>query len=146
MAFLPQVEKRLVKNLKQHKERAKVLRMSQFGIIEMTRQRQRASLTRSVYQDCSHCRGSGLIKTAESVALDVMRLVQLAVAKEHIRAVEVIVSSEVAHLLQNKKRAVIYELEVRNRRNISVRPDANFGLDQLVIQYYDSRGRLVPHP
>ncbi|MEP0847044.1 MAG: Rne/Rng family ribonuclease, partial [Phycisphaerae bacterium] len=44
-----EVERRLVNNLKQHKERAKVLRMSAFGIIEMTRQRQRASLTRSVY-------------------------------------------------------------------------------------------------
>jgi len=42
---------------------AKILRISQFGIIEMTRQRIRPSLKRSVYQDCPHCVGSGQVKT-----------------------------------------------------------------------------------
>lgn len=140
-----EVERRLIKNLKQHKERAKVLRMSQFGIIEMTRQRQRGSLTRSVYQDCHHCRGTGLIKTAESVALDVMRLVTLASTREHIRSIEVGCSPEVAYMLQNRKRAAVYDLEARYRRSISIRPDAAAGLDQVNIQCFDHRGRLVPH-
>lgn len=85
------IERRLIENLKKHKERAKVLRTSAFGLIEMTRQRQRASLTRSVYRDCRHCRGTGLVKTIESVTLDVMRLIQLAVTREHIRLVEITV-------------------------------------------------------
>jgi ribonuclease E len=141
-----EIERRLVRNLKQHKERAKILRMSAFGIIEMTRQRQRASLTRSVYQDCHHCRGTGLLKSAESVALDVMRLLQLAVTREHIHLIEVSISPEVADLLQNRKRALIHEFETRYRRTISIRPGPNFGLDQVQIQCYDHRGRLVPQP
>jgi ribonuclease E len=141
-----EVEKRLIKNLKEHKERAKVLRMSQFGIIELTRQRQRASLTRSVYQDCHHCRGTGLVKTAESVALDVMRLIQLAVTRENISLIEVLVSSEVADMLQNRKRAALHALEAQNRRTISIRPQPGYGLDQVQVQCFDSRGRLVPHP
>ncbi|MBI5866071.1 MAG: Rne/Rng family ribonuclease [Planctomycetes bacterium] len=141
-----EIERRLIANLKQHKERAKILRMSQFGIIEMTRQRQRASLTRSVYQDCHHCRGTGLVKTSESVALDVMRLLQLAVTKENIRSVEVSVSPEVAYLLQNRKRQPIHELETEHRRTISIRPEPLFSLDQVQIQCADNRGRLVPHP
>jgi ribonuclease E len=120
--------------------------MSAFGIIEMTRQRQRASLTRSVYQDCHHCRGTGLVKTAESVALDVMRLLQLAVTREHIHSIEVSISPEVVDLLQNRKRALIHEFETRYRRTISIRPGPNFGLDQVQIQCYDHRGRLVPQP
>ena len=68
-----------------------MLRTSAFGLIEITRQRQRASLTRSVYRDCRHCRGTGLVKTIESVTLDVMRLIQLAVTREHIRLVEITV-------------------------------------------------------
>jgi ribonuclease E len=141
-----EVERRLIKNLRQHKERAKVLRMSAFGIIEMTRQRQRASFTSSVFQDCHHCRGSGLVKTVESVALDVMRLLQLSSTVEHIHSIEVRVSPEVADLLQNRKRAALYAVETRNRRQILIRPDSAFGLDQVQIQCYDRRNRLVPHP
>ncbi len=139
------IERRLARNLKDHKERAKVLRMSEFGIIELTRQRQRASLTRSVYQDCRHCRGTGLVKTIESVALDVMRMVQLAVSKEHIFQIEVVVSPDVAYLLQNRKRRLLHELESKNRRIISIKPDPAFCLDQVEIRCTDSRGRLVPH-
>lgn len=140
-----EVERRLVRNLKAHKERAKILRMSSFGIIEMTRQRQRASLTRSVYQECSGCRGTGLVKTAESVALDVMRLIQLAVAKEHVTRVEVLLSLEVAKLLQNRKRSQLHELEVDHRRTIIVHPEPHFGLDHVEIRCTDNRGRVVPH-
>jgi ribonuclease E len=138
-------ERRLIENLKKHKERAKVLRTSAFGLIEMTRQRQRASLTRSVYRDCRHCRGTGLVKTIESVTLDVMRLIQLAVTREHIRMVEITVSPEVAYLLQNRKRALINELETNHRRIISIRPEPNFSLDQVEISCTDARGRVVPH-
>ncbi len=141
-----EIERRLIANLKQHKERAKVLRMSQFGIIEMTRQRQRASLTRSVYQDCHHCRGSGLVKTSESVALDVMRLLQLAVTRENIRTIEVSVSPEVAYMLQNRKRSQIHEMEQQYQRTIGIRPDATYSLDQVQIHCADHRGRVVPHP
>jgi ribonuclease E len=140
-----EIERRLIENLKQHKERAKVLRTSAFGLIEMTRQRQRASLTRSVYRDCRHCRGTGLVKTVESVTLDVMRLIQLAVTREQIRMVEVTVSPEVAYLLQNRKRALIYDLETKYRRIVSIRPEPNFSLDQVEISCTDARGRVVPH-
>jgi ribonuclease E len=140
-----EIERRLARNLKEHKERAKVLRTSQFGIIELTRQRQRASLTHSIYQDCRHCRGSGLVKTVESVALDVMRLIQLAVTRDRIHTIEVSVSPDVAFLLQNRKRRLIHDLESKNRRVISIRPEPSFSLDQVVIRCTDPRGRLVPH-
>ena len=139
------IERRLIRNLKTHKERAKVLRTSQFGLIELTRQRQRASLTRSVYRDCRHCRGTGLVKTPESVTLDVMRLIQLAVTREHVRMVEVTVSPDVAFLLQNRKRKLIHELEVKHRRIISIRPDPDSSLDQVEFSCTDARGRVVPH-
>lgn len=140
------VERRLINNLKQHKERAKVLRMSSFGMIEMTRQRQRASLTRSVYQDCQFCRGYGLVKTPESVALDIARTLQFAVTHDNIRTIEVKVSPEVAFLLQNRKRAMLYRLEQEHNRVISIRQDHAIGMDHYEIQYTDPRGRLIPHP
>lgn len=138
------IERRLAKHLKEHKERAKILRMSAFGIIEMTRQRQRTSLTRSVYQDCAHCRGTGLVKTAESVALDIIRSLQLNVARDNIYLVEVTCSPDVANLLLNRKRAMLHELEVEHRRTIAVRQRSEFGLDQVEVRCWDQRGRAMP--
>ena len=53
-------KKRLHDNFKNDRAKTKVLRMSQFGIIEMTRQRMRPSLKRSIYFDCPHCKGGGI--------------------------------------------------------------------------------------
>jgi len=58
------VEKALKDAIKRDRARTKVLRTSAFGIIEMTRQRVRPSLKRSVYQDCPHCLGAGQVKDA----------------------------------------------------------------------------------
>jgi Ribonuclease G/E len=71
-------------------------------------------------------------------------LIQLAVTREHIATIEVSVSPEVARLLQNRKRGVLHDLEVQNRRTISILPDSNYGLDQVQMQYFDARGRPVP--
>jgi ribonuclease E len=139
-----EVEHRLIKNLKEHKERAKVLRFSAFGIIEMTRQRQRASITRSMFQACTHCDGTGHAKTAESVALDVMRHLQYAATRDSIHNVEVTVSPEVAYLLQNQKRKPIYEIEVQYRRTILIRSDPSFAADRVEYKCSDLRGRPVP--
>jgi len=46
--------------------------MSQFGLIEMTRQRIRPSIKRSIYEDCPNCLSQGVVKTAESMSIDVI--------------------------------------------------------------------------
>ncbi len=139
-----EVERRLAQNLKKHKERVKVLRMSRFGMIELTRQRQRASLMRSIYSECRACHGRGLVKTPESVALDVLRKLQLAATAEHIQQIEVHVHPEVAHLLVNRKRSLLHELETRYRRTIAIVAEPGYGPDQVSMQCLDHRGRIVP--
>ena len=62
------VEKTLRDAVKRDRARTKILRTSPFGLIEMTRQRIRPSLKRSVYKECPGCNGSGLVKSAESMA------------------------------------------------------------------------------
>src|SRR5260370_11323393 len=59
------VERALREAIRRDRARTKVLRMSAFGLIEMTRQRIRPSLRRSVYEDCSHCSTAGVVKTAD---------------------------------------------------------------------------------
>jgi ribonuclease E len=137
------VERALREALKKHKERAKCLRMSQFGIIEMTRQRMRPSIKRSIYQDCPHCRGSGLVKNPESMSLDIMRLLRLATHHNQVDIVEVRVAPAVAFQLQNRKRAVLHNLELETNRKIVIRADGNLGLDQYLFECYDQRGGSI---
>ena len=84
--------------IKRDRARTKVLRMSAFGLIEMTRQRIRPSLKRSIYEDCPHCSGAGVVKTAESMAIDVMRLLALATHREEIRRIAIAVQPRRRHL------------------------------------------------
>ena len=138
-----EVERALREALKKHKERARILRMSQFGLIEMTRQRQGPSLKRNIYYDCPHCRGSGLVKMPESVILDVMRMIQLAAHNVDVQRVTVTVASSVAFDILNRKRAVLNEIEAETDKEILIRGDAAFTSDQIECLCEDTYGRPV---
>ncbi len=138
-----ELEKRLHDNLANDRAKTKMLRMSQFGIIEMTRQRMRPSLKRSIYFDCPHCKGAGLVKTPESMALDVMRRLAIAISDSRVSRVELGVCPEVSHYLQNKKRASLTALESRFGKRIVIRSEAALGMDGMALELYDSREGLV---
>src|SRR5262249_13104379 len=114
------VEKALRDAVRRDRARTKILRISQFGLIEMTRQRIRPSLKRSAFQECTHCKGTGHVKTGESVSIEVMRMLQLAVNREHIQRIDIKVHDEVAQYLLNKKRKEIVSLEESGQKQVSI--------------------------
>jgi ribonuclease E len=138
-----ELEKRLHDNLKNDRAKTKVLRMSQFGIIEMTRQRMRPSLKRSVYFDCPHCKGAGLVKTPESMSLDVMRRLRIAINDKRVQRIELIVCTEVAFYLQNRRRFQLSDLESHYDKHILVRAEPTMGLDEMKVDLFDNRDGLV---
>ncbi|MGB2984685.1 MAG: Rne/Rng family ribonuclease [Phycisphaerae bacterium] len=138
-----EVERALRDALKEHKERARILRMSAFGLIEMTRQRQGPSLKRNIYFDCPHCKGSGLVKMPGSVVLDVMRIIQLATHHEEVQRVTVTVAGDVAFQILNNKRAVINQIETETGCEVIIRGDAGFTGDRVHYVCEDNRGRPV---
>jgi ribonuclease E len=140
------VERALRDAVKRDRARTKILRTSPFGLIEMTRQRIRPSLKRSVYKDCPGCSGSGVVKTAESMAIEVVRLLILTTQSEDVAKVSVTVSDDVATYLNNKKRRELSRLEDENHLSVQI-----FGLEEvspehLVIECLDSQGREVKIP
>src|SRR5262249_29823127 len=141
------VEKAMRDAIKRDRARTKVLRMSAFGLIEMTRQRIRPSLKRSVYEDCLNCAGAGVVKTVESMSIDVMRLLALASHREDIRRVNVTVSSPVATYLNNRKRRDIARLEHEANMTIQIRIDSDSAAEHLQLECYDGNNgeiRLFP--
>jgi ribonuclease E len=134
------VEKALRDALKLHKERARILRMSKFGLIEMTRQRQGPSIKRSVFVDCRHCSGSGLVKTAESMSLEVLRVLQLLTHRGDVAQVAVSVAPDVCALVLNQQRAFLHYLESKTHKSISILPDPTFTNDEVSYKCIDDRG------
>jgi ribonuclease E len=139
-----ELEEKLFENFKNDRAKTKVLRMSQFGIIEITRQRMRPSLKRSIYFDCPHCKGSGLVKTPESMALDVMRKLSVALADERVVRAELSVCGDVAEFLLNKKREQLADLEHQMEKRIVIRVDGKMGLDEMRFELFDDRdGNII---
>ncbi|HSW44645.1 MAG TPA: Rne/Rng family ribonuclease [Phycisphaerae bacterium] len=137
------VEREVRDALRKHKERARCLRISQFGIMEITRQRMRPSIKRSVYQDCPGCHGTGMVKNAESMTLDVARLLRIALHHEQVRKVSVRVPPSVAFHLQNHRREVLHRLEKESGVQIIIHGDRHMGLDQYVFECFDRRGGVI---
>ena len=137
------VERTLRAALRRDRARTKVLRMSNFGIIEMTRQRIRPSLRRSVYEDCPHCGGTGQIKSAESLTIEVMRLVSLAAHREDIARMAITVHSTVAAYLSNRKRREIVRLEEQGHMTVTVVSDSTVPAEHLVVECVDADNNPV---
>ena len=137
------VERSLRDAVKRDRARTKILRTSPFGLVEMTRQRIRPSLKRSVYSDCPACRGSGVIKSAESMAIEVVRLLILAGQDADIANITVTVAEEVAEYLNNRKRRELARLEDSGNFAVQVVGIKGVSPEHLLIECRDLQSRSV---
>jgi ribonuclease E len=137
------VEKAMRDAVKRDRARTKVLKISAFGLIEMTRQRIRPSLKRSVYQDCPYCKGMAQVKTCESMSIEVMRMLQLAAHREHVYRIEVRVAEDVADYLLNRKRREISRLEESGEITVQVKGSPGRPPELLEFTCFDNNGNEV---
>lgn len=138
-----EIERIMRDAMKDDRAKTKVLRMSQFCMVELTRQRVRPSLKRSIYQDCPHCHGTALIKTPESVSLDVMRRLAAGTTRLDVARLEVKVYPSVATYLLNRKRKQLVELEEKSGKRINIVPDGTLAGDGIVFEAYDARASML---
>ncbi len=140
------VERALRDAVKRDRARTKILRTSPFGLIEMTRQRIRPSLKRSVYKDCPGCSGSGVVKTAESMAIEVVRLLILATQHADVAKVTVTVADDVATYLNNRKRRELSRLEDENKISVQIFGIEDVSPEHLILECHDSQARELKIP
>jgi ribonuclease E len=138
-----EVEKAFRMATKTDRARSRILRISRFGVVEMTRQRMRPSLQSSTYLACPHCGGSGYVKSHESSSIELIRLLNLAASKEQIKKVELFVSHEVADYLQNEKRAAIGHIEQLNDKRVIIHSSADYAGEKYEMACYNDRGSVV---
>lgn len=138
------VEKTLARALERDRARTKVLRISPFGLVEMTRQRIRPSLRKSVYDQCPCCHGLGHVKTAESIAIEAVRVVMTTASNSGVSDVEVEVHRKAAEFLSNEKRRALTELEEEYEVSIKISSRTDVGPEHLVVRAKDDIGRELP--
>ena len=137
------VERALRDAMDRDRARTKIMRTSPFGLIEMTRQRIRPSLKRSVYDDCPCCSGRGIVKTAESMAIEVVRKLMMASRKNEITRVTVRVHEGVSAYLNNKKRREIMALEETGDMVIQVLSIEGLFPEHLELDCRNAKGKQV---
>jgi ribonuclease E len=121
-----EVENTLRDALKMDRARVQVGRISRFGLLEMSRQRLRPSLGESVQIVCPRCEGHGTIRSTESLALSILRIIEEDAMKEQTGRIVVQVPVNVATFLLNEKRSAISEIETRQQVRVVLIPNASF--------------------
>lgn len=117
------VEERLREALKLDRARVQIGRISRFGLLEMSRQRLRASLGESSLITCPRCTGQGNLRSIESLALSIMRIMEEDALKEKTARVQAQLPVDVATYLLNEKRQALMQIEQRHKVQILLVPN-----------------------
>jgi ribonuclease E len=133
------VERKLKDALKHDRARIQVGSISHFGLMEMSRQRLRPSLTEASLITCPHCAGQGNIRSPESAALHILRAIEDEGAKYRAAEISVVLPQEIAFYLFNHKRERLSIIESRYNMRVLFVPDAtmagtNFRIERLRAQ------------
>jgi len=116
------VEQQLQDAIKSDRARIQTGRISRFGILELSRQRLRASISDANYSVCPHCDGTGRMRNLTSAGLSLLRIVEEEALKENTEAVYVEVPVETAAFLLNEKRHELNQIEIHLGTKVTIMP------------------------
>ncbi|MFY2564449.1 Rne/Rng family ribonuclease [Corallococcus terminator] len=135
------VFKSLQEALGRDKAKTNVLRISELGLVEMTRKRVRESIGRVLHEDCPYCDGNGFVKTATTVAYEIFREIRREAPGYKDSTLVINCNAEVARLLQGEERNELRHLMDRYNKSIQVKAQQNYHREQ-----YDIYGRSATGP
>lgn len=118
-----EITKALKKHLKSDKAKTKVGGITTFGLLEMSRQRIRHSITFGSHETCRHCNGRGQTPSVETQGLAFLRQLNLKTIKPEVKEATGIVPAEVASYLLNRKREELSEIESKRTVSITIEGD-----------------------
>lgn len=128
-----EVEKTLKNALKADKARVCVDKISQFGLLEMSRQRIKQTINEGSYLECPHCGGHGKVKSVEAMALSFLRKLHTAAARGTISEVRGSLPLEVAYYLLNRKKRELAQIETDYEIEVTVKGKPSFTMNQLEL-------------
>jgi ribonuclease E len=129
-----EVEKTLKNALKADKARVSVEKISQFGLLEMSRQRIKQTINEASYLECPHCGGHGRVKSVEAMALSFLRKVHTAAARGTSSEVRGALPLEVAYYLLNRKKRELAQIETDYDIEVTVKGKPSFTMNQMELE------------
>ncbi len=118
-----EVERRVKSAMKRDRAKVDVSRISKFGLMQISRQKLGAPIETSNYRVCEHCKGRGIVRSVETLALFYLRRIQTGASRKEVARVECHFPLDVAQYLLNNKRNEIGEMESRNKIDILIVAD-----------------------
>lgn len=125
-----QVLHALERNLEKDRAKTKITEVSTLGLVEMTRKRTRESLEHILCEPCSACGGRGVLKTAESMCLEIFREIIREVRLYNVQTLLVLASNEVVEMLLDEEADMLAELELFLGVQIKFRAEAQYNQEQ----------------
>ena len=141
-----EVEKEVKKSLENDKARVSVGRISTFGLLEMSRQRLKATLATGSYLPCPHCDGAGRLKSPESQAVSLLRKIHASAAKGQVSRIDAQLPRDVAAYLLNHKREELVTMERDHHLQIHIHGNRDFLADQVEIEIQKKEKDKAPQP
>ncbi|GAB4552727.1 MAG: hypothetical protein Tsb0013_15100 [Phycisphaerales bacterium] len=135
-----EIENRIEQRLKRDRAASKALPISQFGMVEMTRQRMRGSLRSQHFTSCPGCAGRGLVRRPSSVAADTIRDIAALLNHDRVGSVEIVIAPRVAGELLSAGRLQLTRLEHRTGKSVLVRVKEDMQADRVIFYAYDEQG------
>lgn len=139
---IQQVEKRLKDAVKADRARIQMGRISQFGLMELSRQRLRPSIVEANMRPCTHCHGTGMVRSIESMALFVLRGIETAGVAGKSSSLLVTVPADIDLYLLNQKRSNILALENRYEMSIIIQRDSKLIAPDFKIETTVTRSKI----
>ncbi|MEO9897596.1 MAG: Rne/Rng family ribonuclease [Paracoccaceae bacterium] len=137
------VEKRMKDKLKTDRARIQVGRISGFGLMEMSRQRLRPGMIEATTQPCQVCHGTGLIRSDDNLALQILRGIEEEGTRRRSREVLVKCPVGIANYLMNQKRDHIAQIEARYGLSVRVEGDPSLMSPDFTMERFKTATRKV---
>ncbi len=138
------VEKRIKDKLKTDRARIQVGRISGFGLLEMSRQRLRPGMLESTTQPCAHCHGTGLIRSDDSLGLQVLRALEEEGTRKRSKEVLLRAPIGIVNFLFNQKREHLAVIEARYGMSVRIEADPVMISPDYLIEKFKTATRMVP--
>ena len=136
-AQVKEVEDRISELLEQDRASTAFCPISEFGLMEMQRQRLRRSIFDTDFETCEHCNGLGLIRTSFSTAWQVLRRIEQVVKSGRVESVDARVPHEVGMIIKNELTDSLSTLEKLAGASIRILPTRSMSIAETKITVYD---------
>ena len=123
----------MVEAFSEDRARTNIIRMSELGLIEMSRKRTRENLMRTLCEPCSYCSGRGYTKSAISICHEIFREIRKTAKSTKDKKVVVTTNQNVATLIFDEERQIIEELEKEYQKRIVIKGDAALHIEEYDI-------------